>query len=125
MGVGVGGRARRTQGQLIGGSRRSRRHGRGYGQRVRQKSGRKCFRKFLEVYQEVCALLVSAEKRIWFACNSIPMPPARYMLQHKRRQEKCVGRGSTPGRGVERLTCLSCSSELTRTLQISQWKVRS
>lgn len=88
MGVRVGGWARRTQGQLIGGSRR--RHGRGYGQRIRQKSGRKCFRKFLEVYQEVCALLVSAEKRIWFACNSIPMPPARYMLQYKNEAGKVL-----------------------------------
>lgn len=47
MGVRVGGWARRTQSQLIGGSRR--RHGRSYGQRIRQKSGRKGFGKFLEV----------------------------------------------------------------------------
>lgn len=49
MGVRVGGRARRTQSQLIGGSRRCRRHGCSYGQRIRQKSGRKGFGKFLEV----------------------------------------------------------------------------
>lgn len=50
MGVRVGGRARRTQSQLIGGSRRRRRrHGCSYGQRIRQKSGRKGFGKFLEV----------------------------------------------------------------------------
>lgn len=42
-----------------------------------------------KLYQEVCALLVAAEKRIRFACNSIPMPPARYMLSFNMRQEKC------------------------------------
>lgn len=47
MGVRVGGRARRTQSQLIGGSRR--RHGRSYGQRVGQEPGREGFGKFLEV----------------------------------------------------------------------------
>lgn len=37
VGVGVGGRTRRTQRQLIGGGRR--RHGSGHGQRVRQEPG--------------------------------------------------------------------------------------
>lgn len=47
MGVRVGGRARRAQSQLIGGSRR--RYGRSYGQRTRQKSRWKGFGKLLEV----------------------------------------------------------------------------
>lgn len=46
VGVRVGDRARRAQSQLIGGSRRC--HGCSYSQRIRQKSGRKGFGKFLE-----------------------------------------------------------------------------
>lgn len=46
VGVRVGGRTRRTQSQLTGGS--CRRHGRSYGQRIRQKSRREGFGKFLE-----------------------------------------------------------------------------
>lgn len=37
----------------------------------------------LSIYHKLCALLVPTEKRIGFSCNSITMPPARYMLQHK------------------------------------------
>lgn len=40
----------------------------------------------LGIYHEVCALLVSAEKWVWFPCNSIPMPPAGYMLEHEIRK---------------------------------------
>lgn len=40
----------------------------------------------LVIYHEVCALLVSAEKWVRLPCNSIPMPPARYMLKHEIRK---------------------------------------
>lgn len=42
-----------------------------------------------KLYQEVCALLVAAEERIRFACNSVPMPPARYMLSFNTREDRC------------------------------------
>lgn len=40
------------------------------------------------VYHKVCALLVPTEKRIRFPCNSIPMPPTRYMLKNKIKEEQ-------------------------------------
>lgn len=39
--------------------------------------------KFYGLYHKVCALFVSAEKRVGFSCNSISMPPTGYMLNSK------------------------------------------
>lgn len=46
-----------------------------------------CEKDKLSFYHKVCALLVPTKKRIRFPCNSIPMPPARYMLKHKMRKD--------------------------------------
>lgn len=91
-----------------------------------------CEKDKLSFYHKVCALLVPTKKRIRFPCNSIPMPPARYMLKHKMRKDRYCILGLL-GKLFHSvfvslcgfLTCLSCNSELTLTLQISQWKVRS
>lgn len=49
------------------------------------------YRDELSIYHKVCALLVPTEKRIWFSCNSIAMPPAGYMLQHATAEHKyCI-----------------------------------
>lgn len=61
--------------------------------KVYRKQRDRCFRggaskskkEKLSIYHEVRAFLVPTEKRIWFPSNSVPMPPARYMLHHEIR----------------------------------------
>lgn len=80
-------------------------------------------------YQKVCALLVPTEERIWFPCDPVPMPAAGYVLRCQMKRGDCqIPRSQGHNRSLVvcgLLTCFSCSSELTLTLQISQWKVRS
>lgn len=77
----------------------------------------------VSTHHKIGAPPVSAQKRVGLPRHAVAVPPAGDVLQHQMR--KVVEMLQTLCRVELWSTCFSCDSEVTRTLQISQWKVRS